>query len=591
MTSERGPRRTRWARLGSALADAVRGVPLEPAAEDAFQRERLATNLDRIGMFTPLMVLVHLISIAVYRPRAGDQGESLAFHLVICALHVGALAVVGASWLLLSLDRRAPAIAAVKQVVTDAYVLLYVVFGAGLSANAQRINGNQNSYTVALLAVTTVFRQQGGRAAVTLGLGLSAYLGGVWAIQPDAELRMAAVGPATVVTILAWMVSRANSSALRRAVAARITIESQRAELEEHKRVLEEMNKELGERVAARTGEIARLHDQLRENVVDRSRDLLRALRAVSGVSTPGRLEVGSIFAERIEIRGLLGRGGMGEVYLGDDRITGRRVALKLMRPELSVSREALERFVSEARAAAAIDHAAVVRTLHVDVSPEGRLYQLIEYVAGWTLEHELSCGRLEYGAACRLGAVVASALAAAHARGVVHRDVKPSNVMLTDTPPGVRLMDFGASKFVHEDDAMRMTADDQVLGTPLYMAPEQIMSPRDVAAPADVYALGAVLFEMLAGHAPFASAAGSSVLLAQVAQPAPVLRDVVDVPPSLSSLVDAALSKDPRGRPEAASMAALLEDLADAAGAPPAERVATPARVRGAASTLGVEP
>src|SRR5262249_36303743 len=237
--------------------------------------------------------------------------------------------------------------------------------------------------------------------------------------------------------------------------------------------------KELGERVEARAGEIARLHDELRVNVVDRSRDLLRALRAVSRVPTRERLDVGSVFADRVEIRGMLGRGGVGEVYLGEGRVTGRRVALKLMRRELTVSREALARFVSEAKAAAAVDHVAVVKTLHVDVSPEGRLYQLIEYVPGWTLEHELSCGRLDWAVACRLAAVIAGALAAAHRRGVVHRDVKPSNVMLTDAPPGVRLMDFGASKFVHEDDAMRLTADDQMLGTPLYMAPEQVVSPR----------------------------------------------------------------------------------------------------------------
>jgi tRNA A-37 threonylcarbamoyl transferase component Bud32 len=476
-------------------------------------------------------------------------------------------------------------------VVADAYALLYVLLGAGLSANAQRLNGNLNSYTMALLAASVVFRQRGGRAAVTLGIGFAAYVAAVWAIQPSGDARLAAVAPATAITVLAWMVSRANSLGLRRAVAARLTILAQREELAEHKRVLEEVNKELGERVAARAGEIARLHDELRVNVVDRSRDLLRALRAVSGLPTPHRLDVGSVFADRVEILGMLGRGGMGVVYLGEDRITGRRVALKLMRPELSVSREALARFVSEARAAAAVDHAAVVRTLQVDVSPEGRLYQLIEYVPGWTLEHELWCGRFEHVAACRLAAVIAGALAAAHARGVVHRDVKPSNVMLTDTPPGLRLMDFGASKFVREDDASRLTADDQVLGTPLYMAPEQVVSPREVAAPADVYALGAVLFEMLVGHAPFASAAGPSVLLAQVAQPAPRLGDLLDVPARLSSLVDATLSKDPRQRPEAAAVQATLEDLADVGGAPPAERVPTPARQRGTASTMGIEP
>src|SRR5262249_13417476 len=251
---------------------------------------------------------------------------------------------------------------------------------------------------------------------------------------------------------------------------------------------LEEVNKELAERVEARTGEIARLHTELRGNVVDRSCDLLRVFRAASRAPAREQLEAGSVFADRVEIKGILGRGGMGEVYLADDRILGCRVALKLMRRELSMSREALARFISEAAAAAAVDHAAVVRTLHVDVSRDGRVYQLIEYVQGWTLEHELSFGRFEPARACRLGAVIAAALAAGHARGVVHRDVKPSNVMLTDTAPGLRLMDFGASKFVGDDDT-RMTREDQVVGTPLYMAPEQVLSPRDVAAPADVYA------------------------------------------------------------------------------------------------------
>src|SRR5262249_58199816 len=127
---------------------------------------------------------------------------------------------------------------------------------------------------------------------------------------------------------------------------------------------------------------------------------------------------------------------------------------------------------------------------------------------------------------------------------GVVHGEVKPRNVILADRAPGARLMDFGASKFLRDEETTRMTGENQVLGTPLYMAPEQIVSPREVAPPADLYALGAVLFEMLVGHAPFASAPGAALLLAKVAQPAPRLGDLGDVPARLSALVDSALTK-----------------------------------------------
>ncbi|MGZ3408080.1 MAG: serine/threonine-protein kinase, partial [Polyangia bacterium] len=176
----------------------------------------------------------------------------------------------------------------------------------------------------------------------------------------------------------------------------------------------------------------------------------------------------------RFVVEEIIGQGGMGSVWAGVDKSSGARVAIKVIQATSSRQLDALRRFIREAGATATVNHPAVVRMLHVDVSDDGLLFQVQELVVGETLTRRLGLP-WPPGEAARLGAVLAEALAAAHAEGVVHRDVKPDNVMLTTTAPGLKLLDFGIAKLYDAVSLGRETTHAGViLGTPAYMAPEQ---------------------------------------------------------------------------------------------------------------------
>jgi serine/threonine-protein kinase len=278
------------------------------------------------------------------------------------------------------------------------------------------------------------------------------------------------------------------------------------------------------------------------------------------------------VIGDRVEIQRILGVGGMGVVYAGHDRVTGQDVAVKLIqthRRELDV----LYRFLDEARAAAAVRHPAIVRVLHIDVAEHGTLYQVLELIDGESLETRLDReGRLPTEVVMRLGAVVADALAAAHAAGVVHRDITPSNIMLTAAEPGAKLLDFGLAKLRGDVDPRR-TAHSDIVGTPAFLAPEQVTSPGAISGAVDVYALGCILFLGLAGAPPFAAATAEQWLHAHVNEPVPhVGSRLPSVEPGLAAIIAACLAKDPAARPSAVELAARLRDLADAAALPPLE-------------------
>ena len=233
-----------------------------------------------------------------------------------------------------------------------------------------------------------------------------------------------------------------------------------------------------------------------------------------------------------------------------------------------------MHRFIREAAAAATVDHPAVVRMIHVDVSDDGMLFHAQELVEGETLRRRHRRGhRWEPGVVARLVSVLCDALAAAHAVGVVHRDVKPANVMITRAAPGLRLLDFGISKLYDDAGEDGTTRTGVVLGTPSYMAPEQIGGARGVTDRADVYAVGVTLFLLLTGHLPFDDATPHGTRLAVMLREAPDVRSLrPDVPAPLSSLVARCLEKDPQSRPAARELARELAELADGHGVAPVE-------------------
>src|SRR5579859_3430148 len=253
-------------------------------------------------------------------------------------------------------------------------------------------------------------------------------------------------------------------------------LEARTAELRAAREDLERLNRDLEARVeehvreiVVRAKEVEALNVQLQERVQERTRELAIALRRLSRqqpVRAP--LEPGHVLGGRVRLERVLGEGGMGTVYLGEDLLTGTRVATKVLRDDHESDPSFLRRFVGEAAAAAAISHPGVIRTLHIDVTPDGRIFQMMEYVEGTDLASRRARGPMPPGAVARIGAEIARALAAAHAVGVVHRDVKPGNVLLCTAAPGVRVLDFGVSKIFgesHRELYATLTAPEAFVG------------------------------------------------------------------------------------------------------------------------------
>src|SRR5580658_1298126 len=236
----------------------------------------------------------------------------------------------------------------------------------------------------------------------------------------------------------------------------------------------------------------------------------------------------------------LAASGGMGRVFRARDAETHEVVALKVLDAhsgEGSRSR-ALERFAREARLLAQIRHPGVVRFVAFGTTSHGEPYLAMEWLDGETLAARLGRGPLSIDEALVLARRLASALASAHAVGVVHRDVKPSNVLLVDGDlEQAKIIDFGIARFAPL--ATDVTRPGGVLGTPGYMAPEQARALREIDARADVYALGCVLFRALTGRLPFEGDDALSVLAKILLERTPRLRDVMPgVPPALDDLV-----------------------------------------------------
>jgi class 3 adenylate cyclase/tetratricopeptide (TPR) repeat protein len=267
------------------------------------------------------------------------------------------------------------------------------------------------------------------------------------------------------------------------------------------------------------------------------------------------------------EILSQLGEGGMGTVYLAWDVRLQRRVALKLLSHTLAADDSARQRFLLEARAAAALEHPNICTIYAADETPDGQAYIAMSYCEGQTLQQRLAHGPLSTGEAVGYAADIARALAKAHEKGIVHRDIKPANVMLP-AEGGLKILDFGVAKLPGSD----LTRTGYIVGTASYMSPEQALGdPVDHRT--DIWALGVVLYEMLTGRRPFHADSAAAVMYAIVAtDPAPLSTGRTDLPVVLDSLVRRMLGKQASDRPgSAGELARELGGLAALLRAEPA--------------------
>lgn len=297
--------------------------------------------------------------------------------------------------------------------------------------------------------------------------------------------------------------------------------------------------------------------DDLRSQV-----DSLLASHAIAEATDSGRWSVGPLLAlqheaqqhepaERIgpyEVLGKIGAGGMAEVYRVRDERLGREVALKMLLPEFAGDKEYVERFHREARAASVLEHPNICRLYDIGVW-NGRPYLTMELLEGQTLRQRMNAGPIPVEEILRIGADFADALAAAHARTFVHRDIKPGNIFLTDAGE-VKILDFGLAKRMrskagNHPDEITLTNPHTTPGTPYYMAPEQILGD-DADARTDTFAAGIVLYEMAAGRPPFTGENAQAVFRQILStNPQPPIRFRDGIPRELDRIILRALEKN----------------------------------------------
>jgi len=291
----------------------------------------------------------------------------------------------------------------------------------------------------------------------------------------------------------------------------------------------------------------------------------------------------GQVLAGKYRVERVLGQGGMGIVLAAKHIHLEERVAVKLMLAEATFNVEAVARFLREARAAARLESAHVARVTDVGTLEDGRPYMVMEYLDGSDLSQVLAAsGPLAIGDAVDYVLQAAEAIAEAHSIGIVHRDLKPSNLFLTrrrDRTPHVKVLDFGISKvsgssLSGSDNAMTRTS--AMMGSPLYMSPEQMTSVRDVDGRSDIWALGIILYELISGGPPFNGETLPQVCgLVLQSEAAPLSSRRAGVPPALEAVVNRCLAKSADHRfQNVAEFAVALRDLAGRYGRASVERI-----------------
>jgi serine/threonine-protein kinase len=305
---------------------------------------------------------------------------------------------------------------------------------------------------------------------------------------------------------------------------------------------------------------------------------------------------VGQVLAGKYRIDDKIDEGGMGCVYRATHVLMEKVVAVKVLHPALAADDKIVQRFTREAKAASRISHPHAINVTDFGESDNGVVYLVMEYLRGRTLKDVVRAGGpMTLQRTVEIVRQVAGALDAAHAEGVVHRDLKSDNIMLEEATGGdwAKVLDFGIAKIqqtersVHETDP-GLTAPNLIIGTPQYMSPEQCSQASDIDARSDIYSFGVIIYELLAGHVPFAGDSPTAIMMKHIQDPPPsILDERQDLPAEVGRVVARALAKRPEDRFQkagelAAALAAAGEEapLAAAAAAPlllDTERIGSP--------------
>jgi serine/threonine protein kinase len=251
-----------------------------------------------------------------------------------------------------------------------------------------------------------------------------------------------------------------------------------------------------------------------------------------------------------------VGEGGMGVVFKARHRVTNGVLAIKVMLPEIAQKRKNVQRFLIEAKAASSLKHPNICKVFDFGSTESGLSYLVMEWIDGISLGRKvIRDKRVPAAEAIRIFQQISTALAHAHERKVIHRDLKPENIMLTRDSEGrteVKVVDFGIAKMIHEDaDVTRsytLTSDGMVVGTPLYMSPEQARS-HTIDGRSDIYSLGCLMYFTLTGNPPFIGETGVDTVYKHINEPPPPIDSALNIPPDLIRIVRRSLEKKPEDR------------------------------------------
>src|ERR1700752_507877 len=280
---------------------------------------------------------------------------------------------------------------------------------------------------------------------------------------------------------------------------------------------------------------------------------------------------IGTTLAGKYRIDARLNEGGMGTVYRAKHVLMEKTVAIKVLRPSLAADEKIVARFSREARAASRISHPNALTVTDFGEDENGTVFLVMEFLSGRTLKQVIRDeGALPLARVVDIMRQVGGALSVAHSQGVVHRDLKSDNIMLSSTSVGdhAKVLDFGIAKINEHEDVIDpgLTAPNLVIGTPQYMSPEQCSQDSEIDARSDIYSFGVILYEMLVGHVPFSGESPTMVMMKHLQDPVPsVLDERSDLPPAVAKVAAKAMANVPANRYQ--NVDDLIEDLTIAAG------------------------
>ncbi|MFN8149495.1 MAG: serine/threonine-protein kinase, partial [Solirubrobacterales bacterium] len=264
---------------------------------------------------------------------------------------------------------------------------------------------------------------------------------------------------------------------------------------------------------------------------------------------------VGHVLDSKYTLISKLGEGGMGSVYLAEQATMGREVAIKVLRREFSQNRQAIKRFLREARAASKLAHPNTITVYDFGQSNDGLLYLVMERLSGRPLADILdSDGALSVELSIHIVSQICDSLAEAHRQGITHRDLKPENIFIEQKVGNqffVKVLDFGIAKMAGDEATTQATATGMICGTPSYMSPEQAMG-KEIDGRSDIYALGVLTYEMLTNEKPFEGDTPMEVMLKHINEPSPNVyqRTQIQIPQGIQDVLDKMLAKKPEQRP-----------------------------------------